>query len=72
MEPFDYIPELSPVTVWFKLNHKTDDFEHNHIEDGHVFAPAPIPISEEQKRAWKGAKWEYEHRYITHEGVLVF
>ena len=68
----DYISELSPVTVWFRLNRKTDEFEHNHVEDGHMIATEPFPINDFQKKAWKGCLWQYEHRYITFDYKLVF
>jgi len=68
---------MKPITVWFKLNYKTNEFEHNHIEDGHVGCYEPTPLNEEQKKAWKGAKWQYAHRFITDEkeekpDVLIF
>jgi len=68
---------MKPVTVWFRLSHKTNRYEHNHIEDGHIVAGEPTPLNDYQKKAWSGCKWEYAHRFITDEKeekpyVLVF
>jgi hypothetical protein len=63
---------LKTITVWFRLNHETDDFEHNHIENDHVFGSEPVPLNDYQRKAWKGCKWQYEHRFITEDYILVF
>ena len=44
---------MKKITIWLKLNTKTNEFEHNHIEDGHQELRCPIAKFSTQ-RDWKG------------------
>ena len=63
------------ILVWESWNEKTEQFLHNHIEDGwgiHFNLPTPsIPRHNcpEQKRAWKGQKWRVSKAYLINGTV---
>lgn len=45
-------------TAWFRLNHRTDELEFNHLSRGYdPDARIPTAINEEQARIWKGTSW---------------
>lgn len=48
---------MDPVTVWHRFDEDKKVFVHNHIEQGHVFGPTPVPKSDHQQASWKGAYW---------------
>lgn len=58
-----------PITLWYRDVQidpaKPPRFEFNHYEHGHVEALAPTPVSEEQRRAWRNAQWQYRHAYLV-------
>jgi hypothetical protein len=51
---------IHEITIWKRYNQKLKVFEHNHIENEHIGADVPTPISEEQKKGWAGAQWQKE------------
>lgn len=59
------------ITIWERLKKDTKVFEHNHIENGDIFEDAPIPKSEIQKSAWKGAVWKRTFGYLINNVVYV-
>ena len=47
------------VTDWYRWNDKTMSWDFNHRQHGHHPKQLePVPISETQKRAWKGDRWK--------------
>jgi hypothetical protein len=46
------------VTIWTRFNTKTNEYDHNHIEYGHVKGDSPEPKSKEQINSWKDAVWQ--------------
>lgn len=52
------------VTIWQKLNPKTGQYEHNHIENGKIEGEIPLPISLLQEKAWKGALWRKSYGFL--------
>lgn len=58
------------VTVWYKLDEKTEKYKLNHIDNGHVLEDGPAPTSEEQAKAWKDATWKKEHRIMVNNKIM--
>jgi hypothetical protein len=56
------------ITIWERLDPETGRIEHNHIDDGHVTTDVPIPNTDLQKKAWKGALWYKHFGYIDADG----
>lgn len=56
------------ITVWERKNEQ-GEFEHNHIEDGHVPTDQPLPHSPTQERAWKHAEWKRTYAYLIDRKV---
>ena len=52
------------VTSWSRKNDK-EEFEHNHLEDGHANSIRPTPIHENHKKAWAKGIWKAHHGYLT-------
>lgn len=55
---------MKPVTLWFRLNDKT--FEFNHTQDGHVDFGPQIKHAN-QSKAWPRATWKFEHAHLTND-----
>lgn len=62
---------LKPITVWKKFNVKTQKWDHNHIEDGHVFGNKPIGKFPEQTKKWRNNIWICNHRHLDIDGKVV-
>lgn len=46
------------ITLWYRQQSKDEAFKFNHISEGYESAlTEPVPISDSQRTAWKGAKW---------------
>jgi len=50
------------VTSWARKNDK-GEFEHNHIDDGHVVV-GPKILHPSQSKAWPRATWQFTHAYL--------
>ncbi len=59
-----------PVTVWKKFNVKSQKWDHNHIEDGHVSGNKPIGNTTQTKN-WDEGTWIYEQLYITKDYKVI-
>lgn len=62
---------MKKITVWLRLDVKTDQWNHHHVTDGHSEETEPTPMSDEQKQNWKGAEWRRFHAYVDDTGKLV-
>ena len=60
---------MKSVTVWYK-KFKNQEFEHNHIEDGHVKGNKPISKFPSQK-GWNNAAWKKEYRYLDDNNKVI-
>lgn len=71
-------PGLKPITIWERYVKKNEkitgreywDFEHNHIEDGHVDLDKPKPKSPLQM-GWKNSKWRKTFAYLDSANHVV-
>ena len=54
---------MKPITVWRRFNPKTQEFEHNHIQDGHVDGDIPHG-TRKQNAIWHRAKWQKVFGYL--------
>jgi len=43
------VMKLSKVTIWNKWNPKSETYEHNHIQKGHIGGEYPLPLAEDFK-----------------------
>jgi len=59
---------MKPITIWYKYNADRKEYEHNHIEDGHVDNATPIPKFDSQK-CWNGFKWKKNSVWL-HDGKI--
>jgi hypothetical protein len=58
------------ITVWERMNHKEERWEHNHIKDGFDDSELmPTPMNETQKKAWAGIQWRKQKGYL--DGIKV-
>lgn len=62
---------MIPVTIWYRKNHETGIYEHNHIENASPEDFEPIPIDDYQKRSWSGAKWNAKEGFLTDDYKLI-
>ena len=62
---------MKKITVWQRYSESHKDWEHNHIEDGHIISDKPTGNTKEQKRLWGGGKWKYKHAHLTDKNVVV-
>lgn len=63
---------MKAIAIWSKLNPKTNEFEHNHIETITEFkeigdVPTGIP---EQTKAWSMQTWKREMGWIDENGII--
>jgi hypothetical protein len=61
--------EMKPITIWTRMNYETKQFEHNHIEDGHLMTTKPVG-NKEQTANWKKGIWEKAHKYLNDNQVI--
>lgn len=62
---------MIPVTIWYRKNRKTGEYEHNHIENGSPEDLFPTPINEDQRKAWSGASWNAKGGFLTDDYKLI-
>ena len=62
---------MIPVTIWLRKNRKTGEYEHNHIDEQDPEDFFPVPINEEQKKAWSGASWNAKAGFLTDDYKLI-
>jgi hypothetical protein len=58
-----------PITVWERLNIDSDEWQFNHIENGHLTQSKPVG-DERQTKNWDRGVWRYKHMYLV-DGVVV-
>ena len=56
--------EYMEVAMWKRLNEKTGEWEHNHMEIGFHNGKIPVGKYENQNQAWKTGTWKPIHRII--------
>lgn len=65
-------PTIVGITLWYRFNSKSGDYEYNHFEDvrdNHLLYPhdlelfpRPVPnvfVSNSIQKSWKNQKWKY-------------
>lgn len=60
---------MKPITVWKKFNEKEQQWEHNHIQDGHVIGDKPTG-TKEQTAAWAKGTWVFFHKHLDSNQVI--
>ena len=63
--------KMKKVTLWSRRDADRKPIEFNHLADGWCSAREPEPVSDEQRRAWKGAEWFRRFAYLTADYVVV-
>ena len=65
---------MKPITIWLcwtKQKNGSHEWEHNHIEDGHVEGDFPKPVVDVPgQKGWKNFKWSKMHAYLDDKGVV--
>lgn len=61
---------MKPVTVWERWNKEKQKYEHNHIEDGHLFGDTPVAKSKSQKKSWEYAYWRKKWAYMIGSKIV--
>jgi len=59
------------ITLWQKFNLESGLFEHNHIELCRSDRLIPEPISDFQKKLWKGATWRKYNAMLINDKVII-
>ena len=62
----------SNITIWEIFDKETEDFVHNHIEDGWAETDKPVPKFNSQK-GWTKMEWRKEHAHLVDgkvEGIM--
>ena len=60
---------MKPVTVWTRFNENSQQWEHNHIEDGHVNGVKPLG-TESQTNNWAKGIWTQEYKHLDNNKVV--
>lgn len=60
---------MNPITIWQRLNEK-NEYEHNHIEDGHCESNFPT-IKFDSQKGWKNGKWN-KHFALLNNGIIEY
>lgn len=60
---------MKKVTAWSSYNKDTQEYRHNHIQNGWVEEDAPIPKTQIQN-AWKNKTWKKEFCYLVDHKVV--
>lgn len=55
---------MKPITICLRWHEKNQQFEHNHIVDGHLAEDYPPAVSVDQQQAWSKAKWKLIHGFL--------
>lgn len=58
------------VTIWERLDEKSGEYKHNHIEDGWSIYDNPESKSKEQKMFWKKATWKRTYGFINGNKII--
>lgn len=53
---------MFPVTVWFRLNMKTQQYDFNHIENNHVKNNNP---TDNFQRGWNRGTWTKQFGWLS-------
>ena len=60
---------MKGITIWEAFDKESEEFRHNHIEDGWAVKEKPEPKFSSQK-GWSTRKWRKEHAYLL-EGRII-
>lgn len=63
---------MRKITMWARKNEDKQsksfgEYEHNHIEDGHVLTIYPAPKAEVHVKPWKRGDWLPTHAFLTND-----
>lgn len=61
---------MIPVSVWYRKNRETKQYDFNHIDNDPPQDFEPIPINDYQKKAWKGCSWICKEGFLNDNFVL--
>lgn len=64
--------KIKEITIWERYNVKKKQWEHNHISDGFAKEDKPIPVSDNQKKAWKKAEWRKQMALLINNVVYPY
>lgn len=63
---------MKPITVWLRLDEKKQQWNHNHIEDGHVPIVSTKPIgTPHQTKVWSKGTWSFQHKHLDMNNTVV-
>jgi (p)ppGpp synthase/HD superfamily hydrolase len=65
---------MTPITVWQRFNSSKNvlNWEHNHIEFGHVSLNTKYPIGDkEQTNSWKNGKWRFYYAFLDDDSKMI-
>lgn len=60
---------MKAITVWERFNQESQQWEHNHIEDGHIEGEKPVG-TESQTKGWSKGTWTREHKHLDNNKVI--
>lgn len=63
----------SKVTIWNRWNPKSETYEHNHIQKGHIGGEYPLPLAEDfkEQKSWKSIKWQKEFGVLLNGNKVI-
>ena len=64
------VVHMQPVTRWEVWDDEAEDWQHNHIEDGHIEGDAPEGRFPSQS-GWKKRKWRKSFGHLDERHVLI-
>lgn len=62
---------LRRVTLWYKYNTKTKQFDYNHLQNGWSNIKYPLPFNEKfvNQKSWKNYKWKSAFAFLDNGEV---
>jgi len=65
---------MKPATLWFRFTRNKkgeENWEFNHLEDGHCPNDVPTPKCDNHKLVWKGGKWMKDLVYLDQTNKVI-
>lgn len=56
---------MREVTMWYRFDTQTQQFEPNHLGDGHEATDRPAARHASHVKGWSGGKWQKVHCWLT-------
>jgi hypothetical protein len=63
--------ELRPCTLWHRFDPQQNEWEFNHLSDGHEQGERPAPKCKEHVNGWGKGRWSKQHAWLTAENKVV-